>query len=187
MTNKDYHLTPLLNEFVETIRDIAADGQDVNFKNLSDRMPYHARRDYFKALEIYNDEQKQLLTCKQPIPEQIRKRSEALFQQCWAIISNYFDEQLNKEKLSMEESVREARSARDSAFDENEFLRESNEKLKAQILKLQQAIDESHKENEKLALYKRDLEFANKELQCKTEQQEKTLSLMKEIIDKIKS
>lgn len=87
----------------------------------------------------------------------------------------------------MEESVREARSARDSAFDENEFLRESNEKLKAQILKLQQAIDESHKENEKLELYKRDLEFANKELQCKTEQQEKTLSLMKEIIDKIKS
>ena len=63
----------------------------------------------------------------------------------------------------MEESVREARSARDSAFDENEFLRKSNEKLKAQILKLQQAIDESHKENEKLELYKRDLEFANKE------------------------
>ena len=95
MTNKDYHLTPLLNELVETIRDIAADGQDVNFKNLSDRMPHHARRDYFKALEIYNDEQKQLLTCKQPIPEQIRKRSESLFQQCWAIISNYFDVSVN--------------------------------------------------------------------------------------------
>lgn len=137
--------------------------------------------------EICEDEQKQLLTCKLPMPEQIRKRSEALFQQCWAIISNYFDEQLNKEKHGMEESVKEARSARESAFDENEFLRESNEKLKAQILKLQQALDESNKVNEKLELYKRDLEFANKELQCKTEQQEKTLSLMKEIIDKLKS
>lgn len=187
MTNKDYHLTPLLHELVETIRNIAADGQDVNFKNLCDRKPHHARRDYFKALEIYKDEQKQLLTCKLPMPEQIRKRSEALFQQCWAIISNYFDEQLNKEKHGMEESVKEARSARESAFDENEFLRESNEKLKAQILKLQQALDESNKVNEKLELYKRDLEFANKELQCKTEQQEKTLSLMKEIIDKLKS
>ena len=87
----------------------------------------------------------------------------------------------------MKESVKEARSARESAFEENEFLRESNEKLKAQILKLQQDLDESHKVNEKLELYKRDLEFANKELQCNTEQQEKTLSLMKEIIDKLKS
>ena len=87
----------------------------------------------------------------------------------------------------MDESVKEARTARDSAFDENEFLRESNEDLKAQILKLQQDLDESHKVNEKLELYKRDLEFANKELQNKTEQQEKTLSLMKEIIDKLKS
>ena len=57
MNNQEYHLTPLLKELVETVRNIAAEGQDVNFKNLSERNPHHARRDYFKALEIYKDEQ----------------------------------------------------------------------------------------------------------------------------------
>ena len=121
------------------------------------------------------------------MPVQIRNRCEALFQQSWAIISNYFDEQLRKEKQNMDESVKEARSARDSAFDDNDVLKEINEKLKAQILKLQQELDESHKANEKLESYKRDLEFANKELQCKNEQQEKTIAILKEMIDKLKS
>lgn len=187
MNNQEYHLTPLLKKLVETVRNIAAEGQDVNFKNLSERNPHHARRDYFKALEIYKDEQTQLSNCKYQMPVQIRNRCEALFQQSWAIISNYFDEQLRKEKQNMDESVKEARSARDSAFDDNDVLKEINEKLKAQILKLQQELDESHKANEKLESYKRDLEFANKELQCKNEQQEKTIAILKEMIDKLKS
>ena len=88
MNNQEYHLTPLLKELVETVRNIAAEGQDVNFKNLSERNPHHARRDYFKALEIYKDEQTQLSNCQYPMPVQIRNRCEALFQQSWAIISN---------------------------------------------------------------------------------------------------
>ena len=42
MNNQEYHLTPLLKELVETVRNIAAEGQDVNFKNLSERNPHHA-------------------------------------------------------------------------------------------------------------------------------------------------
>jgi chromosome segregation ATPase len=187
MTNKELHMTPLIEELVESLRNIAAEGIEVNLNNLIKRNPKHSRRDYYLALDEYKKEQNLISSCKQPIPEQIRKRSEALFQQSWAIISNFFEEQLNKEKLSMEESIKEARCARNTAFDENESLTESNEKLKDQILQLQQELQYIKESKEKLETNKRELEFALKELQCRNEEQERTISIMKEMIDKLKS
>jgi len=187
MTNKDQHLTPLIEELVESLRNIAAEGFEANLNNLIKRNPKHSRRDYYLALDEYQKEQKLISSCKQPIPEQIRKKSEALFQQSWAIISNYFDEQLNKEKLCMEESIRDARCARDLAFDDNEILKETNENLKDQVLKLQQELQNTKESNEKLETNKRELEFALKELQYRNEEQERTISLLKEMIDKLKS
>jgi len=179
-------ITPLIEALLETIKSIEDDGQEVSFKTLSERNPHHARRDYFKALEIYHDEQKLIASCRLQMPDNIRKRCENTFLQSWAIISNYFEEQLEKERKSMDESIMEARTVRDSTFNDNELLSEANKNLKNQVLELQCKVDELADENRKLEESKKELEFANRELKSKTELQADALATLQEAISKIK-
>ena len=185
MSLDETNWSPIVKSLYEEIHSMANEGIEINFKNLSSRSPNHSKRDYHKALDIYKDEQARIQNNAFVMPDNLKKRIDGYMLLCWSYQSNYFENLLSAEKKSMNDSIQDARTARDKAIEENEKLVAICENQKNKLAAINNTKEEYEKKIKSQEVIIRELEIANARLVEKTKAQDESIRNLKEVVDKI--
>ena len=148
-------------------------------------MPNHSNRDYTKAFDAFKDQQAFIENNAMPMPPELKSQVDSMVTLQWATLCQHFNEQEKKLEKEFEERLKEARSARDDALDNNELLKRTNQELSSRLQEVSEKNNELHAANEK---FKEELNKKNFEigmLQERVKAQETSIKDLKGAFDKI--
>ena len=178
-------LTPVVRELYENICKLNAQGKNCTFKSLKEQMPNHSNRDYTKAFDAFKDQQAFIESNAMPMPPELKSQVDSMVTLQWATLCQHFNDQKKKLENEFEERLKEARSARDDALDNNELLKRTNQELSSRLQEVSEKNNELHAANEnfKEEINKKNLEICM--LQERVKAQETSIKDLKGAFDKI--
>ena len=138
-----------------------------------------------KAFDAFKDQQAFIENNAMPMPPELKSQVDSMVTLQWATLCQHFNEQKKKLEKEFEERLKEARSARDDALDNNELLKRTNQELSSRLQEASEKNNELHAANEnfKEELNKKNFEIGM--LQERVKAQETSIKDLKGAFDKI--
>ena len=178
-------VTPVVRELYDCVCKLNAQGKNCTFKSLKEQMPNHSHRDYTLALDLFKDQQSFIESNAMPMPPELKSQVDSMVTLQWATLCQHFNELKKKLEKEFEERLKEARSARDDALDNNELLKRTNQELSSRLQEASKKNNELNVTNEnfKEELNKKNFEIGK--LQERVKAQETSIKDLKTAFDTI--
>lgn len=158
-------LSSVIRLLFDKATELDAQKIDVTLRTLSDAAPNHSKRDYQKAIDIFDDFKSELACTSLPMPNELKLWFDKGILGMWAKGCSWFNEQKVLIEKTADEKVAIARKDRDEVNDKCESLTLQLQELRAELSEEKSTNQQLSKE---LANYKEELQQRRQEISVLT-------------------
>ena len=158
-------LSSVIRLLFDKATELDAQKIDVTLRTLSDAAPNHSKRDYQKAIDIFDDFKSELASTSLPMPNELKSWFDKGILGMWAKGCSWFNEQKVLIEKTADEKVAMARKDRDEVNDKCEALTHQIQELSAELSEEKSTNQQLSKE---LANYKEELQQSRQDISVLT-------------------
>lgn len=158
-------LSSVIRLLFDKATELDAQKIDVTLRTLSDAAPNHSKRDYQKAIDIFDDFKSELACTSLPMPNELKSWFDKGILGMWAKGCSWFNEQKVLIEKTADEKVAIARKDRDEVNDKCESLTLQLQELSAELSEEKSTNQQLSKE---LANYKEELQQRSQDISVLT-------------------